>query len=205
MPVPTEFWATLVAHEEQLKELRAVFIDRVKCGARKNIEGIRNPHDPSIIEGNDPTILVFREGRCITGRKWRCVSWKPEEDSNSTDWDKFTREVSGVVGKKWPKYLCCFRYYRNCFRGASVSLTELSYNEYGVPKQVRRNLSLCKRFTPALPTERLKAIKNSLIQHQPAWGNKIFGRSWYAGLSPNKNFRNGIDMSAGAYLPQKPL
>lgn len=104
MPAPTKFWDTLVAREEQLKELRIIFIDRVKYGARKTIEGIRNPHDPSIIEGNNPTVLVFRESRCITGRKWRCVSWKPEEGSNSADWDKFTREVSDGVGKKWPKY-----------------------------------------------------------------------------------------------------
>jgi hypothetical protein len=205
MQAPTQFWATLVAHEEQLKELRIVFINRVKYGLPKTIKGIRSLHDPSIIESNNPTILVFRESRCIAGRKWRCVFWKSGEGSNSADWEKFTREVSDGVGKKWPKYLCSFQYCRNCFRGASVSLTELSYNEHGVPKQVRCNLSPRKRFIPAIPTERPKATNNSLIQYQPAWGDKIFGRSWYAGLSSNKNFRNGTDMSAGAYLPQKPL
>jgi len=197
------FWPAPVQNEEQLKALRIIFIDGMKHGPPRNIPGIRDPHDPSIKDDNSPTVLVFRK-TCAMRRKWRCVSWEPFEDSNPETWDKFTKEISSNVEKKWPTSLSgkatskwpkclrgkatsncppCSAYDRNWFQRASVILTELSYDEHGFPKQVHRNGPQHNDSIPAIPKESPKAINASPVQPQPAWGNKIFGRSWYVGLS----------------------
>lgn len=182
------FWVAHVPREEQLKALRIVFVDGVKHGRVRAIQGVRDPLDPSIKDSNSPTDLVFRENVAKTRENWRRVSWEPVEYSNPEAWDKFTKEISNKIAKKWPKsfgrkakstHRPHFVYDRNCFQGAAVTLTELSYNEHGFPKQVHCYRPQRNDTIPNIPEWR-KAIYAGRVR---PWGNSIFGRSWYAGLS----------------------
>jgi hypothetical protein len=75
-----------------------------------------------------------------------------------------------------------FAHCWNCSQGAKealITLVKLSYDGHGFPKRVH--------CTPpqgeSIDKESPKAIDARALQSQPAWGKKIFGRSWYAGFS----------------------
>lgn len=185
----TSFWAALSPSEDQLRGLLIVFIKGVIYGPVRAILGVRDRLDPSITDGNSPIALVFRETGAQTMRNSRCVSWEPVEDSKQIAWDKFTKEISDDIEKKWPQSLrgkaipkspSHFVYDSDCFQGALVTLTELSYNEHGFPRQVHRYLPQQNNSIPEIPKGRSMAIYASSGQPQPAWRNEIFGRSWCA-------------------------
>lgn len=187
MEALTSFWAALSPSKKKLGDLLIVFIDGVTYGPVRAILGVRDHLDPSITDGNSPTALVFRETGAQTMRKPRCVSWELVEDSDSMDWDKFIEEISDDIEKRWPEGLrgkaiskrpSHFVYDSDCFQGALVTLTELSYNEHGFPIQVHRYLPQQNNSIPEIPKGQPMAIYASSGQPQPAWRNEIFGRSW---------------------------
>ncbi|KAH6716763.1 hypothetical protein BKA61DRAFT_310465 [Leptodontidium sp. MPI-SDFR-AT-0119] len=184
----TAFWNAQSPSDEKLVELRNVFID-VVYGPRRDIKGIRDCFDPSINDDNSPTFLVFRETDEKAGTIWRSVSWEPVEveDDNPDTWDKFSKEISNNIKEKWlysfggkaragsPQDPTHFSDGWDHFQGASVILTELSYNEQCFPKRVHSKSWQGGAF---ISEKSLKAVDSSPVQLQPTWGKKIFGKSW---------------------------
>jgi hypothetical protein len=188
------FWIAQFLTVKRLEDLRIVYNDSVHYGPPRAIQGVRNPFDPSVNDDNSPTLLLFEETNARARPDRRSVSWKPVRDPESVNWDKYGRDVYEGVKERWLKGFgeevideraldpAHFAYCWNYSEGAKVALitlVKLSYDEHGFPERVRCTPPQGESINKGSP----KAIDARAIQSQPAWGKKIFGRSWYAGLS----------------------
>lgn len=136
--------------------------------------GVRDPFSSYFI---DPTRRIHRSG-------WRSISWSPVGDGN---WDAFERDISIDIEKRWPRDFgelaptggpegpICFPECWECFRGASMTLAQLSYDEQGFPKEVYRT------------SWRRGCQISDGLNALPCQPRQIFGMSWYKRLWPDRS------------------
>jgi hypothetical protein len=180
------WWAAEFPRNEDIDKLRTVFLDAVAYGVQRPIQGVRDCDDPSVNDDMSPTLLVFLDTDAKAGITiLRPETWEPFMKPNSEIWDKFSEKI---YNRKWfqgetaaerlqvPAHVA---YGWNRFQGASVTVTEFSYNKHGFPEHVHWKSRQRGRF---ITGERPKPMESRPVQPQPAWGKEIFGRSWYTGV-----------------------
>lgn len=89
-----------IPSEDQLSELRKMFIDVVKYGKpRRDIQGIRTSFSPSVNDSLSPTILILKQTKMCGKPICQLVSWAPDDDVVTVrgSWEKIEKQIESKL------------------------------------------------------------------------------------------------------------